>query len=156
MATKLSGGNQDFKSYLSSLEGFLDTYLVGKAPALPPGGKNFLVQFLPWITLVLLILALPVILLAFGIGSFLIPFSFLGGAGFGLLYMISIGFLVVTLVLEAMSIPGLLNKSKKGWNLLYYATLLNGVYNLLNGNIGGLLIGVLSLYLIFQIRSYYK
>lgn len=153
MTTKKS----DYPVYLNQLEDTLDEYLIKKAPELPTGVKEFIVQFGPWITLILLILAAPALLALLGIGAILTPFSFVGGVGAGFSYIITIVFSIVIIVLEAMAIPGLFSRSRKGWNLLYYSTLLSGLQSLLTMNLFGLVIGTLiSLYLLFQVKSYYK
>src|SRR5688572_3390229 len=74
------------------LIGFLDFYLVKKAPfQIPDAGRELIVKFGPWITVVLLILLLPVLLFALGLGAFFIPFS--GAAGVG--YAGSFGLLTI-------------------------------------------------------------
>ncbi len=142
---------------MHQLEETLDTYLVKKAPGLPVGAKEFIVKVAPWVTLVLLILSLPVVLAFFGISAFLLPMSYMGGAGNGMSYTLAVIFLGLSLVLDALSIPGLFKRSRQGWNFAFYGVILNAVYNLINLNIVGLIIGTLiSLYILFQIRSYYK
>lgn len=142
---------------LDSLTQLLESYLVGKAPALPENWKQGLVKFMPWIALVFFIISLPVVLAFFGVSAFLLPFSAAVAPGLGFTYAISLIFLAASLVLEALALPGLFKQSKQSWQLIYYSTLLNGIYNLLSFNIGGLVIGtLLSLYILFQIRSYYK
>jgi len=153
MATKTTGAPFS----LEALDQLLTTYLVGKAPAMPENWKQTLVKFIPWITLILFVITLPIILAFFGISAFLAPISMMAAPGFGFTYSISLIFLAGSLIFEALALPGLFNQSKKSWQLLYYSTLLSGVYNLLSFNIGGLLIGtLLALYILFQIRSYYK
>ena len=51
--------SKDFKSYLKQLEDLLSEYLVKKAPALPANIREAIVNFAPWVTLVVLILTLP-------------------------------------------------------------------------------------------------
>lgn len=149
--------NTDFKSALSQLENILDEYLVKKAPEMPKAWKEIIVQFGPWITLIMLILAAPALLALLGIGALLTPFSFVGGVGAGFSYIVNIVFSIVVIVLEAMAIPGLFARSRKGWDLMFYAILLSGVQSLLTGNIFGLIVGtLLSLYILFQVKSYYK
>lgn len=148
----------DFKSSLGKLEDTLETYLVDKAPfQLPDGAKEFIVKFGPWIALVMLVLSLPMILLAVGLGALVAPFAVLGGvqaaAGFGLGMIFSLAMLVI----EAIAIPGLFKRKLSAWRLMYYSTLLGGVQALVSFNLGGLVIGTgLSLYILFQIKSYYK
>ena len=56
------------------LIGFLDFYLVKKAPfQIPDGGREWIVKFGPWITVVLLILTLPILLFALGLGAIFMP-----------------------------------------------------------------------------------
>jgi hypothetical protein len=143
--------------YVATLEKTLSVYFLDKAPALPENVKLFIVKYGPWITLVLLILSLPVVLALFGLSAFLLPLSFLGGIGNGLNYTIAIIFLAITIVLEALAIPGLLKRKLSAWHLIFYAALLNALYHLFTFDIFGLIIGTaISLYILFQIRSYYK
>src|SRR3989344_4096153 len=137
---------------MEQLDKTLDLYLVKKAPfQIPARWKEVLVKYFPWITLVLLILALPAVLVLLGISAFVMPFAYMAQTGGGL--TLAVIFLIATLVLEGMAIPGLLARKMSGWKLLYYSALLSAVYNLLNFNLGGLIIGTLiSLYLLFQIR----
>ncbi len=149
--------NKDFKSYLSQLEDILQIYLVKKAPVLPTNFKEAVVNFAPWVTLILMILALPLVLAIFGLGAVLAPFSFLGGMHAGANYFISFGLSAVSLVMEALAIPGLFKKTQKGWYLVYYASLVGVLQNVINFNLGGLIVGsLLGLYLLFQVKSYYK
>lgn len=153
----MASSNKDLSNSLGKLESTLKVYFVDKAPfQIPPAAKEFLVQFGPWITLVLLILTLPVIFAALGLTAFLSPFSAMGGARAEINYL-SVIFGVIALILEAMALPGLFRRSKSGWNLLFYSTIVSAIDNLLTLNIAGLVIGLLiGWYILFQIRSYYK
>src|SRR5204863_720278 len=67
------------------LIGFLDFYLVKKAPfQIPEGGREWIVKYGPWITIVLLVLLLPPLLIALGIGTLLMPFAVAAAPGFGI------------------------------------------------------------------------
>jgi hypothetical protein len=136
------------------LIGFLDFYLVGKAPfQIPDAGREWIVKFGPWITVVLLILTLPLLLVALGIGALFIPFGGLGYArGFGILTLV----LIVEIGLMIAALPGLFAQKVSGWRLLFYSQLLSIAYSVLSGAIvGGLLFGIISLYLLFQVRPLY-
>lgn len=148
----------DYKTYLAQLENLLHEYLVKKAPPLPQNVKEAIVKFAPWVTVVLFIITLPAVLTVFGIGTLLSPFSFmLGGVAAGTNFIITLFFSGTQLVLEAMAIPGLFKRERKAWNLIYYAALVGGVQNIATLNLGALLIGtLLSLYILFQVRDYYK
>ncbi len=66
-------------------------------------------------------------------------------------------FMLVTVVFEGLAIPGLLKRSKQGWDWIYYSVLVNSVYMLVSFNIVGLIVGaLLGMYLLFQVKSYYK
>lgn len=155
--TKTTKPGKDYKEYLADLDKLLEEYLLKKAPALPEGAKEAIVKFAPWITLFMMVLAAPVLLAALGLGTFLTPFAFMGGfnAGFG--YMAGLLFTVVIIVLELIALPGLFKREMRSWRLMYYVTLLNAVHYAISFNIGNLIIGTLiSMYILFQVRSYYK
>jgi len=145
---------------IAQLEDKLELYLVDKAPAIPKDWKELLVKITPWFLLVTMLMALPLLLAALGLTAILAPFSFLGGAsgafqgaGISLTWV----FTLIMVVIEAMAIPGLFKRAKSAWYLLFYATLIGAVQNIIAFNIGGLVIGtLLSLYILFQIKQYYK
>jgi len=137
------------------LIGFLDFYLVKKAPIqLPANFKEWIVQYGPWITMVLLVLTLPLLLAVLGIGTVLMPFAGIGYAtGFG---FVAIG-LLIEIGLTVMALPGLFARKMSGWTLLFYARLVSVVANILSGAVvSALLVGLISLYLLFQVRPLYK
>jgi hypothetical protein len=137
------------------LIGFLDYYLVKKAPfQIPDNAREWLVQYGPYITMVLIVLALPVLLLVLGIGTALVPFGGVGYAtGFGCVAIATL----VQLGLTAASLPGLFARKMSGWTLLFYARLVGVVSALLMGSlIAAVVGGVISLYILFQVRPLYK
>jgi hypothetical protein len=135
--------------------GFLDFYLVRKAPfQLPDQIKEMLVRFGPWIALVLLILSLPVLLFALGIGTLLLPFA-------GVAYATGFGYLTILVVVEigllVAALPGLFARKMSGWNLLFYSQVVSILSSLLHGWILNALIGgLISMYILFQVRSLYR
>lgn len=136
------------------LVGFLDFYLVQKAPFQIPGEiREFLVKFGPWIALVLLVLWLPGLLLMLGIGTALVPFGGVGyAAGFGYLTLV----LLAQLVLLVLALPGLFSRKKSGWTLMFYSQLVGILFSLFSGAyLGALIGGLIGLYILFQIRSLY-
>ncbi len=150
------------KSALGKLEDMLDLYLVEKAPfSLPSNVKEIIVSFAPWITLIGLIIAIPGILLAFGLGAIVAPITgFMGpayAAQYSMMYLVSMVVLAITVVMEALAVPGLFKRSAKGWRLIYYAALLGAISSIVGGNlIGGIIGAVIGLYFVFQVKSYYK
>jgi hypothetical protein len=137
------------------LIGFLDFYLVKKAPfQIPDNAREWIVKFGPWITVVLLILLLPLLLVALGIGAVFMPFGGVGyAAGFGIMTIV----LIVELGLMIAALPGLFARKMAGWTLLFYSQLVGIVYNVFTGNVvGGLLMGLIGLYILFQVRTKYQ
>lgn len=137
------------------LIGFLDYYLVKKAPfQIPDGGREAIVKFGPWIVVVLLVITLPALLLVLGIGTALVPFAGVGYAtGFG---VAALG-LIIQVALEVMALPGLFARKLSGWRLMFYATLVGIVTSLLSGSIvGAILGGLIGLYILFQVRGLYR
>lgn len=153
--------NKDLTSSLSGLEKTLNEYFGKKAPQLPGNVKDIIVNLAPWFTLIGLIITLPLVLVAFGLGALVAPVSFLAGPqeglAYGVNYTVSMVILGVALVLEAMAIPGLFAKSIKGWRFAYWSALVSAVSSLVSFNIGGAVLGaVVSFYFLFQIRDRYK
>ncbi len=139
------------------LENTLYEYLYNKLPHLPNEWRELLVKIAPYITILFVVLSIPVILAALGVGAFLSPLVAMGG-GIGAVAGFSVAIIVfaVSVVLEAMAIPGLFSRSKSGWQLMYYSTLINAIYNFVTFNLFGFILGTaLSLYLLFQVKSHY-
>ncbi|HEY2905004.1 MAG TPA: hypothetical protein VGJ29_03830 [Vicinamibacterales bacterium] len=137
------------------LIGFLDYYLVKKAPfQIPDNAKEWLVKYGPYIAMVLIVLALPVLLLVLGIGTALMPFGGVGYAtGFGLVAIATL----VQLGLTVAALPGLFARKMSAWTLLFYARLVGIVSALLAGAlVAAVAGGAISLYILFQVRPLYK
>ncbi|HEY5442242.1 MAG TPA: hypothetical protein VIJ68_01750 [Candidatus Saccharimonadales bacterium] len=163
---------------LAALEKSLSDIFVKQAPELPRSGKKALVEYLPWANLILGLLAL---LALYGLwhwahlGNGLINYADSLSSAYGvpaatahrLTFGIWLGVLV--LILEAglylMAFPATRDRKKSGWNLMFYALLVNIVYGLIMsltsyggfGSLVGALIGsTIGLYLLFQIRPSYS
>lgn len=143
-------------SYLKQLENWFEENLGRKAPQLPEKWREIIVKIAPWVTLIVMILALPAILIVLGLGTVLTPFAYLGGVTYGAGYMISMGLLIVSLILEVMAIPGLFKRSLKGWRFAYWATLVSALSYILGLEIVSLIGTVLSLYILFQVKKLYR
>lgn len=155
MATPNKGG--DWKAYVGKLEDTLELYLVKKAPALPKQWKELLVSLAPWLTVVMLVLLLPAIVALLGLSAFVMPFAYMGGFRGGTNLIVSSVISVITIILYLLAIPGLFKRQKKAWYLMYYAVLVVALDNLLTLNIAGFVVGTLiSMYVLFQVKEYYK
>lgn len=143
-------------SFLHQLEMWLDEYLGHKAPQIPVRGREFIVKIAPWATLILLIIALPLLLALLGLGAFFAPFGFIGGFHAGAMYIITWVLTLATFVLEIIALPGMFRRQRRSWLLIFYASLISVVISIVSINIGGLIGNIIGLYFLFQIRSYYK
>jgi hypothetical protein len=152
-----TNNSPDLKSLFAQFESLTEEYLGKKAPALPDNAKEAIVKYSPYITLVVMLFALPVILGAIGLTAVLTPFAYMGGVRSGMSFSFSTLFLLATLVLEGLALPGLFARKLSGWKLVYYGVLINAVYSLLSLQIGNMIVSTLiSLYILVQVKSYYK
>jgi len=137
------------------LIGFLDFYLVKRAPfQIPEGGKEALVKYGPWVMVILLVLSIPAILFILGVGTVLIPF---GGLGYASGFSTAAVFLLIEVGLEIAALPGLFARKMSGWKLLFYGRLMAIVYSLLLLSLFGAIVGgLISLYILFQVREKYS
>jgi hypothetical protein len=136
------------------LIGFLDFYLVRKAPfQLPDGAREFLVKYGPWISIVFMVILVPPLLVVLGIGTLFVPF---GGVGYAAGWGLGIIVLFIQLALMVMALPGLFARKMSGWTLVFYSQLIGIVHSLLMGSlVGAILGGLIGLYILFQIRPLY-
>jgi hypothetical protein len=134
---------------------FLDDYLVRRAPfQIPDAGREWIVTFGPWITIVLLALFLPMVLVAVGIGATLMPF---GGPIYATGFGVTAILIIVNFALMLLALPGLFARRTSGWTLLFYSELLHILISLWSGAVvGGLLGGLIGLYILFQVRALYR
>jgi len=160
------------------LESSLNDLFVKKAPPLPAGGKKFLVEYLPWINLILGLLSLYTVYVLWHwahLANNLIDYANSLSAAYGgptvatnrlsVGIWLGIAVLAVEALLYIAAFSRTRDRKKSGWNLLYYALLLNVVYGVVVlftnygsvGNLIGAIIGSgVGLYLLFQIRASYN
>jgi hypothetical protein len=115
------------------LIGFLDFYLVKKAPIqLPDNAKEWIVQYGRGSRSSSSCSRSHCCLAVLGIGTVLMPFAGVGYAtGFG---FVAIG-LIIEIGLTLMAMPGLFARKMSGWTLLFYARLVSLVANVLSGRL---------------------
>jgi len=142
--------------------------LYAKAPALPPGVRDFIVNFAPWVALILGVLSVvgfAVSLLGVGTLTALAPMAAGMRYGFtGLLLVTSVLGLVCG-VLYLLAFQPLKKRALKGWNLLFWVLLINAVSSVVSGfavffsplSIVWTLVWLaVELYFLLQVKSYYK
>ena len=163
---------------VSSLEKTLEGVFKG-APKLPDSGRNALVQWLPWINLVLGVLALWAAYELYhwaNIATAYVNYANNLGRIYGYApvststtrWDLGLWLGLIVLLIEGLlylaAFPGTRDRKKSGWNLLFYAVLLNAVYGIVilftdYGGFGSLLsyliTAIVGLYLLFQIRGAY-
>jgi len=158
----MSQKNTDPKQALGQLEEILEVYMVKKAPfAIPENWRELIVKFAPYLTILSIIIGVPVVLAVLGIGALVSPFTAFLGPRYALSYsfnyvlsMITFG---VVIVFEALAVPGLFRREKKAWRFLFYASLVNVVAGFFGGDWVGMIVGaLLSWYVLFQVKEYYK
>ncbi len=164
---------------LDSLEKQLDEVFVKNAPfQLPENAKKSIVEFLPWVNLLLGVVSLwaawvlydwaqAVNKLADAVNSFAQTFGttqYVTKTRFTVFVWIALATMAVQGALWILAFPGTKAKKKSGWNLLFLALLVNILYGvvIMFTDFGGfgrliqaLLSSVVGLYFLFQIRSYY-
>jgi len=148
------------KNILKQFEDLLDEYMVKKAPfALPKEAKEFIVKVSPYLTIIFAILTLPIIFWALRISTFLSPLAAALGVnvwGFGTI--VSLATAVITIILYLMAVQGLFNRTKSSWRLVFYASIVSLIGNILstNGIIGTIIGVIIGWYILFQVKDMYK
>lgn len=137
------------------LEKELEPIFLQKFPPFSESVKEFLVQYGPYIILILSILGVVGLLTALGLGGAVLGAGGLtAGIGFNAYIGIALG--IVTLVMYLMAFSPLKARKRAGWNLLYYALLISLISNLVQLSILGFIIGgVIGFWVLFQIREKY-
>lgn len=145
------------KPYSVQLDNILTLYLIKKAPEIPENIKIFLVKFIPYLAIVTIIFSVLPIIFALGLGALFSPFIYFINPSLGLFYILTTILIISSSLLVAAAIPKLFSRQRLGWELLYYSVLIGVLNNILAFNLGALvLISGIGLYILFQIRSYYK
>lgn len=143
------------KKWLKQLDKLFEDLFVKKAPGLSGKVKEWLVKAIPWLALIFGIIAVPGLLAAFGFGAITAPFWILGG-GRTVGYLVGVLTSLAQVVMQLMAVSFLFKKAIKGWQLLYWGTLLGLVSAIFHISGFGIIMSAVSLYLLYQIKSYYK
>ncbi len=155
---------QNFEQKFTSEMGKLESWLApifAKAPHIPASARDTLVSFAPWLALVFGILGLGAL---FSLGAFATLFSpliLLGGGFAGILMFVNILLGLAASVLEILAFKPLQDHKKKGWNYLFYGSVLSAVSGILgilfmSNGLEGILGTLVGLWLLFEIRPTYK
>jgi len=162
------------------VEDKMDEYLVKKAPfQIPEGGRKAIVEWLPWISLIIGVLSLLAALslwrsahrvneLISTTNDFLRAYggeSVATAPELGVFFYVALAVIVVQGALALYAFPGLKARNKAtGWSILLLSSVLNFFYGVFVaftdygsfGDLFGALLGTLiGLYILAQIRSHY-
>lgn len=158
----------NFKGWLDQFEGFLDEYMVKKAPfTLPKEIKEFIVKVSPYL------ISIFVLATFFGIISMLSIFSLSGNfnpfyhmmEGYGYMHRYSSGIIIpvlairgISFFIELMAVPGLFKRTKNSWRLLFYASIVSFIGSIvaIYGIVGGIIGAIIGWYILFQVKDLYK
>ncbi|MCS7212087.1 MAG: hypothetical protein RMI34_12365 [Chloroherpetonaceae bacterium] len=119
-------------------------------PALPPNIKEVFFKIMPYLGIVWLVLGILGLVGLLAIGVLAILTLALGPLAF-----LSFVTLLATVIMTGLALPGLFNRRREGWVWLYYAELVGLLSNVLSFSLFGIIVGLLWLYLLFQIRESY-
>lgn len=135
-----------YTEYLNRVETFLDEYLGEKAPPIPENIQYAIVQFLPWVVILMIIYSASYVMNIFRYAVFYSP------------AVIVVAILtIVIIILRAIAVPQLLKKTEKGWRNMYYSVLVGAVAALFGPNfIMDLVLTLIFLYVLFQIKNQYN
>lgn len=139
-----------------------------KLPPLPKSATDILVKVAPWIALIFGVLGLIGVVFGvlglLGLGalgmSYLAPYGGMALAGASTYGILVLALGLIPTILNLLAFPGLKAMKMAGWNYLLYSLVASVVISVISGGFGAVLGAVveaaIGLYLLFQIKSYYK
>ncbi len=130
-----------------------------KAPNLSEKIRKFIVQYIPYYALIVGILGVIGAVSTLGILSVASPFAMNDSNNSSTFGMGTIATLLwlASSVLLIMAYPDLKDRKYKGWNFYFWSDIIHFVGSLVAGQLLSPLISVLiGLYILFQIKSFYK
>ena len=59
--------------------------------------------------------------------------------------------------MQAIALPGLFKRAKSSWDMLFYASVVSMIGNVISLNLVGVILGaVIGWYILFQVKALYK
>jgi len=153
------------KAKSSDLIALLEPYFTKQAPfQIPAKWRELIVEWMPWINLIIGILLIPLALVALGLAGFVSVVAMSVGVTQGPLILISGLVLVASIALLFITFPGLRARKLSAWKLVFWADIVFFVYGILNAFGSGMIFNIvmqalstiIGLYILFQIKSHYK
>lgn len=142
------------ENLFKSFDRLFNQYLYKSMPKLSKGVRATIEGALPWFVLVMSIFAVFGMFATLGLGAIASPFMILGKRSFTMFWL-SWGVAAVQLVLEVMAIPGLFNKRRAAWMLLYYSNTLGLLMSIISFSVGGIILALFLIYVLYQVKSSY-
>lgn len=128
-----------------------------KLPNLPKDARELLVKITPWVALIFGLLGVLGGIAGLGILTAVSPLAMMGGEsrvlGSGMFAAI---LMLVSAALLLAAFPGTKNRKEQGWKFLFWSEAVSVLSAVLGFSISGILFSLIGLYIVFQIRSYYK
>lgn len=150
----------------SDLISLLEPYFTKQAPfQIPKKWRENLVNWIPWINLVIGILLLPAVLFIVGLGTVVgVVAPLTGNAAVSIFYWLSLISVVICIAILFITFPGLKARKLSAWKLVFWADIVYLAYGILsalsNGDILSIVTNIIgtaiALFVLFQIKSYYK
>ncbi len=145
---------------MAALESWLSP-MFSTLPHLPQNARQTISSIAPWFALIFGVIGLLGIVSTGAIASIL-SFSFFGNGLMQLSWTISILAAIFAAVFQILAYQPLTKKQKKGWNYLFYGTVLTAVAALVelifgygSGAAQTIIGSFIGLWLLFEIRSSY-
>lgn len=141
------------------LEKELEPIFLGKFPAFPDEVKEFLVKYGPYLMLVGAVLGIFGLLTAYGMlgGAMVYDLGLSSYGGMAIQLWIGMAFTLIVLVMYLLAFKPLRDRKKQGWNLIYYALLLNLLSSVIQLKIFAVIFGaIIGFWVLFQIRDKYS
>ena len=121
-------------------------------PKLPNNVTDILVQLAPWLSLIFGVFGIITGLGALGLS----PLALLGGIDASFMVLATGIVSIVASVIMLLAYPKLVKRQYKGWELLFWSEIISAISAIIMLYVGAVLGILIGLYLLFQIKSYYK
>lgn len=141
----------------TKLKNQLEIVFFKSLPTLSKNIKHIIVLLLPYLAIISVVLFLSTILAIFRFGAISLPTTDIKVIKYFTNFFLSTILIITNTIVTALAIPGLFVRTYRGWQFMFVSTLLGAISNLISLNLGSLIIGAtVGLYLLFQVKSYYK
>lgn len=131
--------------------------VYAKLPNLPKDARDLIVKITPWVALIFGVLGVLAGIGGLGVFSAFSPMVVAGSGvqalGSGIISAI---LLLVSSGLLLAAFSGTKAHKMQGWKFLFWSEVVSVVAAVLSISLTGVLFSLIGLYLIFQIKSYYK